>query len=102
MRTLLVIPLLLAGGLAQAQFDLNAAKTMVGGAAKGQVEKEVNTRLLAEGRKNQCSFKTDSDELAPGCDAKLKKLTDALVQAKKNLDAGGVKNYKFEVSGHTD
>ncbi len=38
----------------------------------------------------------------PGCDAKLKKLADALVDAKKRLDAGGIKNYKFEVSGHTD
>src|SRR6266536_4884836 len=72
-----------------------------GDAARDKALKEVNARLLAEGRKNQCSFKTDSDELAPGCDAKLKKLTNALVEAKKDLDAGGVKAYKFEVSGHT-
>jgi len=38
------------------------------------------------GRKNQCSFKTDSDELAPGCDNKLKKLANALVDAKKRLN----------------
>src|SRR6185369_6012159 len=48
------------------------------------------------------SFKTDTDQLAPGCDEKLKKLTNALVEAKKQLDAGKVQNYKFEVSGHTD
>jgi OOP family OmpA-OmpF porin len=40
--------------------------------------------------------------LEPGCDQKLKNLTSALVDAKKQLDSGGVKNYKFEVSGHTD
>lgn len=26
----------------------------------------------------------------------------SLIEAKKQLDAGGVKNYTFEVSGHTD
>src|SRR3954449_1979388 len=67
-------------------------------AAKGKAEKEVNAKLLAEGRKNQCSFKTDSDELAPGCDAKLKRLASALVDAKKHLGLAGVTSYKFEVS----
>ena len=62
----------------------------------------MNDKLLAEGRKNQCSFKTDSDQLMPGCDAKIKKLADALVDAKKRLQMAGVKAYKFEVSGHTD
>jgi outer membrane protein OmpA-like peptidoglycan-associated protein len=38
----------------------------------------------------------------PGCDAKIKKLADALVDAKKRLQMAGVKAYKFEVSGHTD
>jgi len=73
-----------------------------GDAARDKAVKEMNAKLLAEGRKNQCSFKTDSDQLAPGCDEKLKKLTAALVEAKKQLDAGKVQNYKFEVSGHTD
>ena len=63
---------------------------------------KVNAKLLAEGRKNQCSFKSDSDQLVPGCDAKIKKLADALVDAKKRLQMAGVKSYKFEVSGHTD
>jgi outer membrane protein OmpA-like peptidoglycan-associated protein len=51
---------------------------------------------------NQCCFKTDSDQLMPGCDAKLKKRASALVDAKKQLQAAGLAGYKFEVSGHTD
>lgn len=81
------------------------AKKAAGAAApvaRDKAVKEVNAKLLAEGRKNQCSFKTDSDELVPGCDAKLKKLANALVDAKKKLTAAGVNGYKFEVSGHTD
>jgi len=73
-----------------------------GDAARDKAVKEMNAKLLAEGRKNQCSFKTDSDELAPGCDAKLKKLTNALVDVKKRLKVAGVTDFKFEVSGHTD
>ena len=38
----------------------------------------------------------------PGCDQKLKKLTDALVDVKKRLKIAGVTSFKFEVSGHTD
>jgi OmpA-OmpF porin, OOP family len=72
------------------------------GAARDKVAKNVNAKLMAEAKKNQCSFKTDSDELAPGCDAKLKKLVNALIDAKKTLDAGKVGSFKFEVSGHTD
>jgi outer membrane protein OmpA-like peptidoglycan-associated protein len=80
-------------------------KKAAGGAATGardKVVKEVNAKLLAEGRKNQCSFKTDSDQLMPGCDTKLKNLTNALVETKKRLNLAGVTSYKFEVSGHTD
>jgi OOP family OmpA-OmpF porin len=44
--------------------------------ARDKAVKEVNAKLLAEGRKNQCSFKTDSDELRPSCDQKLKKLAN--------------------------
>src|SRR6188768_1588845 len=81
---------------------MDKAKGAAESGAKGKVEKEVNDKLLAEGWKNQCSFKTDSDQLMPGCDAKIKKLADALVDAKKRLQMVGVKSYKFEVSGHTD
>jgi outer membrane protein OmpA-like peptidoglycan-associated protein len=66
------------------------------------VVKKVNAKLLAEGKKNQCNFKVDSDELEKGCDGKAKKLADALINAKKTLQAGGVTTFKFEVSGHTD
>lgn len=97
---------MLFAGPAAAQIDLGGLAKKAGdtasGAAKGEIEKKVNAKLLADARKNQCSFKTDTDQLAPGCDAKLKKLTNALVEAKKQLDAGKIQNYKFEVSGHTD
>lgn len=93
------------GGAAHA-LDLGGltgkAAGMAGNAARDKAVKDVNARLLGEGRKNQCSFKTDSDELIPGCDAKLKRLADALVKVKQNLKVSGVTSYKFEVSGHTD
>ena len=89
-----------AVALAQSPFDtLSKAATDAG---KGEVEKRVNDKLLQEARKNQCSFKSGTAELAPSCDAKLKKLTSALVDAKKQLDSTGAHAYKFEVSGHTD
>jgi OOP family OmpA-OmpF porin len=105
--TLVILTLGLAGVAAPARaIDLGGlAKKAVGAAApaaRDKAIKEVNAKLLAEGRKNQCSFKTDSDDLVPGCDAKLKKLANALVDAKKRLTAAGVSSYKFEVSGHTD
>jgi OOP family OmpA-OmpF porin len=81
------------------------AKKAIGGAesgARSEVFKKVNAKLLAEGRKNQCNFKSDSDELMPGCDAKIKKLANTLVDVKKQLQAAGVTTFKFEVSGHTD
>jgi outer membrane protein OmpA-like peptidoglycan-associated protein len=96
--------ILFAAGASAGPLDDIAKKAAgaAGGAAKGEVEKEVNARLTAEARKNQCSFKTDKDELMPGCDSKLKNLANALVEAKKKLTSAGVKSYKFEVSGHTD
>jgi OmpA-OmpF porin, OOP family len=103
---LLAASLWAAPVVAFAQIDVGGfAKKAVksaGDSAKGEVLKKVNTKLLAEGRKNQCSFKTDSDQLMPGCDAKLKKLADALVDVKKQLQNANVSAYKFEVSGHTD
>jgi hypothetical protein len=42
-----------------------------GNAARDKAVKEANARLLAEGHKDQCSFKTDSAQLMPGCDAEL-------------------------------
>lgn len=79
-----------------------AKKSSVGKSASGKLEKEINTRLLDEARKNQCSFKSDKDELEPGCDAKAQKLANAIIDAKKRLASAGVSGFKFEVSGHTD
>jgi OmpA-OmpF porin, OOP family len=73
-----------------------------GNAARDKAVKEANARLLAEGHKDQCSFKTDSDQLMPGCDGKLKKLANTLIDVKKHLNVAGVTTFKFEVSGHTD
>ncbi len=89
-----------AVALAQSPFD--ALSKTAADAGKGEVEKRVNDKLLQEARKNQCSFKSGTADLAPGCDAKLKKLTSALVDAKRQLDSTGAHAYKFEVSGHTD
>lgn len=88
--------------LAQAPAPWELGKQAVGGATVKQLEKKVNQRLLEESRKNQCSFVTDSDQLAPGCDPKARRLAAAIVDAKKRLNAAGVKNFTFEVSGHTD
>jgi outer membrane protein OmpA-like peptidoglycan-associated protein len=99
------LALLVCAGLGKdaTALDLGSlAGKAAGNAARDKAVKEVNAKLLAEGRKNQCSFKSDSDELAPGCDAKLKKLSDALVQVKQKLKVSGITSYKFEVSGHTD
>jgi OmpA-OmpF porin, OOP family len=91
---------------AQAQIDIGGlakkAAKAAGSSARDEVVKKVNQKLLADGRKNQCSFQTDSDVLTPGCDQKLKNLATAMVAAKKQLDGASVPNYKFEVSGHTD
>jgi OmpA-OmpF porin, OOP family len=84
----------------QTPWDLG--KKAVGGAAAGRLEKEINKRLLDESRKNQCTFKSDSDELEKGCDPKAKRLANAVVDAKSRLEKAGVRSFKFEVSGHTD
>jgi outer membrane protein OmpA-like peptidoglycan-associated protein len=89
-----------ASALAQAPWDV--AKKAAGKASVQKLQKEVNRRLLEEGRKNQCSFKTDTAELEKGCDDKLRRLSNALVDAKKRLNGAGVENFKFVVSGHTD
>src|SRR6266568_3280646 len=104
MRLAAVIALALLAPLlpARAENPWDLGKKAVGGAAVGKVEKEVNKRLLEESRKNQCAFKSDSDQLEKGCDKKARRLADAMVSAKKRLEAAGVRSYKFEVSGHTD
>lgn len=89
-----------AAARAEGAWDL--AKKAAGGATTGKLEKELNKRLLEEGRKNQCSFKSGTADLEPGCDAKATRLAKQLIDAKKKLSGAGVKNFKFVVSGHTD
>lgn len=106
-RLLVLCALSLAGATAPARaIDFGGlakkAAGSAGGAARDKAAKEINAKLLAEGRKNQCSFKSDSDELVAGCDKKLKNLANSLVEAKKRLKVAGVTDFKFEVSGHTD
>jgi OmpA-OmpF porin, OOP family len=106
MRSAAALALVLAATFAaspvRAQAPWDVAKKAAGKATVGKLEKEINARLLEEGRKNQCSFKTDTAELEAGCDAKMKRLANALVDAKKKLNGAGVQNFKFVVSGHTD
>jgi outer membrane protein OmpA-like peptidoglycan-associated protein len=98
----IAVSLLAAPGVALAQVNLDQFKKAAGNAGKATVEKKVNDKLKTEATKNQCSFKSGTDVLEAGCEQKLKNLVAALIEAKKQLDGGGVKNYKFEVSGHTD
>jgi outer membrane protein OmpA-like peptidoglycan-associated protein len=102
MRTLAALFTLAVAGPAAAQQAWDVAKKAAGGAAVRKLEKQVNRRLLEEGRKNQCVFKTDSDAFEKDCGGKLRNLGNALISAKKKLNGAGVKNFKFEVSGHTD
>ncbi|XXF80253.1 OmpA family protein [Myxococcaceae bacterium GXIMD 01537] len=85
-----------------AQNPLAQLGKAAGNAGIAAVEKRINAKLLDEARKNQCSFKSGTDVLEPGCDAKMKRLASVLVNIKGELDEGSVRNYKFEVSGHTD
>ena len=71
-------------------------------AGSQQLEKQINEKLLDEARKNQCAFKSGSDQFEGNCDDKVQNLFNALVDAKKKLNDSGVSGFKFEVSGHTD
>ncbi len=101
-RVLLAAVLVAAPMVVLAQVPWDAAKKVAGKGATGTLEKQVNKKLLEEGRKNQCSFKSGTAELEKGCDTKAKRLAQALIDAKKKLNNAGVQNFKFVVSGHTD
>jgi outer membrane protein OmpA-like peptidoglycan-associated protein len=102
-RTLLALALAaLLPSAASAENPWDVAKKAAGSGATVHLEKEINKRLLDEGRKNQCSFKSGTAELDKGCDKKAKNLARALIDAKKKLNGAGVQNFKFVVSGHTD
>jgi len=100
--TLCVFVLLALVGSARADDALGGFGSKLKGAANGAVVDKINAKLLDEGRKNQCSFKTDSDVLEPGCDEKAKRLANLLIDMKKQLAGANVKGYHFVVSGHTD
>ncbi len=102
MRSLCAVLLLALAPAALAAEPWDIAKKAAGKATTGKLEKEINKRLLAESRKNQCSFKTDTADLEKGCDQKARRLASALIDAKKRLNGAGVQNFKFVVSGHTD
>lgn len=80
----------------------NQAKTKAAAEGNKQIGKQVNKKLLAEARKNQCSFKSGTDELAPGCGPKAKKLAEIIIEVKKTLQSQHQSGFKFIVSGHTD
>jgi outer membrane protein OmpA-like peptidoglycan-associated protein len=67
-----------------------------------KIADQVNKKLLAEGRKNQCSFKSGTDVLETGCGSKSKKLAGVIIDVKKSLQSQGQSGFKFIVSGHTD
>lgn len=67
-----------------------------------KIASQVNKKLLDEGRKNQCSFKSGTDELESGCGSKSKKLAQTIIDVKKSLQSQGQSGFKFIVSGHTD
>ncbi len=71
-------------------------------AGNKKIAAQVNKRLLAEARKNQCGFKSGTDELEPGCGKKSKKLANVIIDVKKTLQGQGQSGFKFIVSGHTD
>ncbi len=102
MRLALALAALVAAAPAEGASLLEKAKKAAGKSAASRVEAEVNKQLLAQSKKHQCSFLTDSDVLQPGCDPKAGKLRDAVAQAKQKLARAGLKGFRFEVSGHTD
>ena len=122
MKKLIVVAVVSLSLRAFAQFpDANALKAAAEKAGQGaateaqaqgkkevkkiateQVENKVNEKLLAEAKKNQCAFKSNSDKFQGKCDKQVQKIFDSLIDAKKALKDAGIEGFKFEVSGHTD
>ena len=78
------------------------AKEKVKAEGNKKIASQVNAKLLVEGRNNQCSFKSGTDELEAGCGKKSKKLAQNIIDVKKALQSEGQSGFKFIVSGHTD
>jgi len=70
--------------------------------ANRAVAARFNKQLLDESRKNQCSFKSGTDQLEPGCGDKAQRLANVIIEVKKAAQAQGYSGFKFVVSGHTD
>jgi OOP family OmpA-OmpF porin len=114
MKTLIVAFLVCCAAPAFAQLNMDAIKKEAAGKVEKKatetgekkvneaVVKKVNAKLLAEGRKNQCSFKSGTDTLDAGCDGKMKKLATQLIDAHNALEKAKIPNFTFVVSGHTD
>lgn len=95
--------LFLASGVVYGEVIANEPQgSRVQNLAQSVLEHRINSRLLVEAKKNQCVFKEGTNILAPGCDAKLKHLASAIIEAKRELSESGVTAYKFEISGHTE
>ncbi len=77
-------------------------KEKAAAAGNEKIAAQVNKRLLNEARKNQCSFKSGTDQLEPGCGDKSRKLASVIIDVKKQLQGQGQRGFKFIVSGHTD
>ena len=107
-RSLLLAAALLSATAARAQFDAESLKKAAGEAGKSaagqaeekgrasakkagsdQLEKKINEKLLGDARKNQCVFKSGSDQFEGNCDDKVQNLFNALVDAKKSLNEIG-------------
>jgi outer membrane protein OmpA-like peptidoglycan-associated protein len=111
MKNKLLVVLLLSmtttlayAGLADDLKSKVESKSKEAAAAKAnkEIAAKVNKRLLAEGRNNQCSFKSGTDELEKGCGTKAKKLANTIIDVKKTLQSQGYSGFKFIASGHTD
>lgn len=89
-------------GKAALEKGKDAAKASANSFAAKQVEEKVNDKLMDDARKNQCVFKSNSDQFQEKCDKQMQNLVDSLVWAKQQLTDAGVTGFKFEVSGHTD
>jgi outer membrane protein OmpA-like peptidoglycan-associated protein len=70
--------------------------------ANKKIAAKLNMKLLAESRRNQCSFKSNTDELEAGCDIKSKRLASVMINVKKSLQKSGQSGFTFIVTGHTD
>ncbi len=70
--------------------------------ANKKIAAKLNVKLLAESRKNQCGFKSNTDELEAGCDNKSKRLASVIIHVKKSLQKSGQSGFTFVVTGHTD